>query len=305
MQQLQITATHPEYRFETVEVERPAAGRTRLLVRVAATGLNPAGWKFAGTDTAPLPHPVGLDVAGTVVEVGSEVEGFAVGDRVVGQAPMRTGTFAEYAVTRARSTARLPDAVSFTDAATLPTSGQTAWAAMVEEGHVQPGQTVLIHGAGGAVGTFAVQIARNSGARVIATASARHHAMLRGLGAERIIDYTTARFWEEIGDVDLALDPIGGETFHRSIDVLRNGGTIVTIAFFGDPPGNMVEQQNLRVRQLSMRPDRERLRTLVSLVAAGAIRPVIGTLAPLSEAVETVRGSMLGHNQGNIVITVP
>ena len=305
MQQLQIIATDPDYRFETVEVERPSAGRTRLVVRVAATSLNPADWKFAGTDTAPLPHAPGLDVAGTVVEVGSEVDGFAVGDRVVGQAPMRTGTFAKYAVTRASATAALPDAVSFTDAATLPTSGQTAWAAIVEEGKVQPGQTVLIHGAGGAVGTFAVQIARHAGAHVVAAASTRHHALLRELGVERIIDYTTTPFEESVADIDLVLDPIGGETFHRSIDALRNGGTIVTIAFFGDPPRTTVEQKNARVRQLSMRPDRERLALLASLVAAGAIHPVIGTLAPLSEAIETMRTSMRGHNQGNIVITVP
>ena len=305
MRQLQITATKPEHTFAFAEVDRPVPGKRQLLVEVAATGVNPADWKWAGGENAPLPHPIGLDVAGAVVEVGSEVVGFAVGDRVVGQAPMRSGTFAPLAIIRARSTALLPDAVDFADAATLVTSGQAAYAAIIEEGRVSAGQAVLIHGAGGAVGTFAVQIARHAGARVIATASARHHGLLRGLGVDEIIDYTTTCFDDVVRDVDVVLDTIGGDTFLRSIDVLRDGGTMVSIAFFDDPPSERIERKHLQVRQLSMRPDRTRLETLVSMTSKGALRPVIGHRSSLTEAADAIHRSMNGHNQGNIVVTVP
>lgn len=252
MKQLQITQTDPEYVFSFAEVDEPEPGDHQVLVEMAATSINPSDWKFAGSDIAPLPHPVGLDVAGTVARLGPKVEGFAIGDRVVAQAPMRTGTFAPFTVTRAKTTAKLPDSVSFTDAATLGTSGQTAYATIVEEAQVTEGQSVLIHGAAGGVGTLAVQLAKYRGARVIATASARNHDLLRRLGVDQVIDYTTTRFEDVVSEVDVVIDTVGGETFNRSLGVLRDGGTMVSIAFFGDPPKDAVGTRHIDIRQISM-----------------------------------------------------
>ncbi len=305
MQQVRITAIDPDYRFEVAEVPEPAPEKGQVLVRVATSGINPADWKMAGADFAPLPHAPGLDVAGTVAAVGEGVTGFSAGDRVAGQAPMGAGALSPYAITRARTTAAIPPEVGFDNAATLVTSGQAAWAALIEEAELAPGQSVLIHGGGGAVGSFAVQIARHAGARVIATASPRHHDLLRELGADEIIDYTATPFEQAVRDVDVVLDTIGGDTFLRSIDALRDGGTMVTIAWFDAPPRAAIEDRHLRVRQLSMRPNGERLSTLLRLVASGAIQPVIGTRVPLAGAIDAMRQSMRGHNRGNVVVTVP
>ena len=302
MKQLQITQTDPEYVFTFAEVEQPVPGDRQVLVKMAATSINPSDWKFAGSDIAPLPHPVGLDVAGTVAGIGAKVEEFAVGDRVVAQASMRTGTFAPFTVTKAKTTAKLPDSVRFTDAATLPTSGQTAYAAIIEEAQVAEGQSVLIHGAAGGVGTLAVQLAKNRGARVFATASARNHDLLRQLGADQVIDYATTRFEDVVREVDVVIDTVGGDTFSRSMNVLRHGGTMVSIAFFGDPPEGVVESRHIDVRQISMRPSRDRLMDLGHLIAKGAVTPVIGAEMPLSAAIDAFHQSMNRHNQGNLVI---
>lgn len=304
MHQLRITATTPEIAAAFVEVPAPEPGKGQLLVRVAAAGLNPADWKMAGGDNAPLPHAPGLDVAGTVVALGEGVEGFAVGDRVVGGAPFRAGAIAPLALTRARATAPIPEGVNDADAAALVTSGQAAWAALVEEGELAAGQTVLIHGAGGAVGSFAVQIAHHAGARVIATASARHHAALRDLGADVTVDYTATRFEDVAQGVDLVLDTVGGETWERSLATLREGGTLVSLVVFDDPPARAVAR-SLRVRSVSMRPRRDRLEILLAHVRDGAIRPVIGVKAPLADAVETLHGAIAGAYHGNIILTAP
>lgn len=304
MKQLHITATHPDHTFAFTDVVPPVPGDNQLLIEMAATSINPADWKFAGSDMAPLPFAVGLDVAGTVSVIGATVDGFTVGDRVVAQASMGTGTFAPLTLTRARSTATLPDAVSFTDAATLGTAGQAAHAAIVDEADVSEGQSVLIHGASGGVGTFAVQIARYRGAHVIATASSRNHALLRNLGANEVIDYTTTRFEDAVQEVDVVLDTVGGDTFTRSLDVLRTGGTLVSIAHFDEPPEDVVGRNRLTVRQISMQPKRDRLTTLADLISTGAIQPVIGDQVSIDDAITAFRQSMDRHNRGNVVVTL-
>jgi NADPH:quinone reductase-like Zn-dependent oxidoreductase len=303
MLQLQIVATDPDIALAFAEVPRPEPTARQVLIETGAAGINPADWKFAGAASG-LPHPIGLDVAGTIVAMGSEVNSFAMGDRVAGQAPMGAGTVAPYTVARRAAIAPLPAGVSFEQGATLGTAGQAAWAALIEEASLGAGQVVLIHGAGGAVGSFAVQIARYVGARVIATASARHAEMLAKLGVNRHIDYARTRFEDEIEPVDVVFDTVGGETFLRSIAVMRDGGTMVSIANFDDPPRELVERKELHVRQFSMKPKRDRLEALARLVDDGTLQPVIGTSVGLDDAITAVEGAMRGHNQGNVVISI-
>ncbi|VWB40925.1 NADP-dependent oxidoreductase [Burkholderia arboris] len=228
--------------FRLADVPAPKPGPGDVLIRVAYAGVNPADWKcregFLGAFMQyTFPFVIGFDAAGIVEAVGDGVAGFEPGMRVFAQTDVgagRWGAYAEYVAVRHDSVVRLPDAVSLAEAAATPTPALAAWAGLFDDGGLRAGQTVLVHGGAGAVGTFAVQLAAQAGARVAATCSARNRDTVESLGAEIAIDYRAGnidaaiRTWAP-GGIDLVLDAVGGGTLPDALDLLAPGGTLVNI----------------------------------------------------------------------------
>ncbi|MEU6060734.1 NADP-dependent oxidoreductase [Streptomyces sp. NPDC047097] len=288
------------------EIERPEPGLGEVLVRVRAAGVNPADWKTRASgaliDWAETPI-VGWDVSGTVEAVGPGVTVLSPGDEVFGMPsfPKQAGAYAEYVTAPARHFAPKPATLSHEEAAALPLAALTAWQALVDTAQVSPGQRVLVHAAAGGVGHLAVQIAKARGAYVIGTASAAKHELLRSLGADELIDYRADAFEDAVGEVDVVLDNVGGDTGPRSLKVLRPGGRLVTLPSPDDVPG---EAEGVRTGWMLVEPDRQGLLEVAALVADGRLRPLVDTVLPLSEAAKAHQLGEQGRTTGKIVLTV-
>jgi NADPH:quinone reductase-like Zn-dependent oxidoreductase len=291
-------------RFE--DAPRPNIEDDQLLIKVRAVGMNPLDWKirsglFKAWAPEDLPQILGFDMAGEVAAIGANVTQFAIGDAVYGTTDM--GAYAEYVVVRVADVALKPRSIDFIHAAVIPSSAITAWQALLHSAQLAAGQTVLIHGAAGGVGTFAVQIAKWCGARVIGTASAHNHDFLRQLGADEVIDYNITPFEDVVRDVDVVFDTIGGATLRRSCRVIKPGGKIRTIADETAP--EVAAQYGVDVSQFDIElPAPALLAELARLVDAGHIKPIITTVLPLSEAPQAHMLSASGHVRGKIVLQV-
>jgi len=209
------------------EVPRPRPKAGEVLVEVRAAGVNPIDWKLRSGNLqaflpVELPHVPGIELAGTVSELGPGVTEFSLGDDVFGRGQ---GAYAEYAIAPAQSIARKPKVLSFVEAATLPNGGITAWWGLFEIAGLESGQRLLIHGGAGGVGGLAVQLGRWKGAHVIATTSTANLDFVRSLGADEVVDYSVSRFDETVGDVDVVLDTVGGDVTDRSWSVLKKGAS--------------------------------------------------------------------------------
>lgn len=267
------------------EVRYPHAAENDVIVQVLAAGFTPGevDWPSTWTDRAGrdrTPSVPGHEVSGVVTELGYGTTGLTIGQRVFGLTDWaRDGTLAEYVAVEARNLAPLPAGIEYTTAAALPISGLTAWQALFDHGGVRAGQTVLIHGAAGGVGSIAVQLAFDAGARVIGTGRARDRELVRELGAEEFVDLQAGRF-EEAGVVDVVIDLIGGDILTRSAALVRPGGTLVGIA---EPPSAPPERA--RAVFFVVEPDRHRLADLAERVRSGRLRVFVGDVLPLDEAV--------------------
>src|SRR3954447_7652646 len=217
-------------RFE--RVPRPEPGLGEVLVKVEAAGVGPwDAWIRAGNSALPQPLPLtlGSDLSGDIAAVGSGVPDVRVGDPVYGVTNSRfVGAYAEYALASAAMVSRKPTSISYIEAASIPVIAVTAWQALFHQAQLKAGQTVVIHGAAGNVGAFAVQLARRVDVRITATAATDDILFLRNLGANTVIDYKTQRFEEEVRDADAVIDLVGGETQKRSFQVLRGGGKLIS-----------------------------------------------------------------------------
>jgi len=272
------------------EAERPAPGEGEVLVRVAATTFNPvdAGIRSGnrqGPFPVTLPHVPGIDLGGTVEELGEGVAGTAVGDQVIAFLPIvPDGAAAEYVVAPAEILAPAPSSISLADAAAMPTVGLAAWQALFEHGRLAAGQRVLVNGAGGAVGGYAVQLAKGAGADVLATASPRSIERVGAAGADEIIDYTTtgvAAALAEPVDVVLNLAPIEPEEFNRLTELVRPGGAVVSTTLWMPAPSD--EQRGVRGVDVVARSDAKDLSRLVELVDRSELRVEVSERVPLSE----------------------
>jgi NADPH:quinone reductase-like Zn-dependent oxidoreductase len=290
------------------EVPRPEPGPGELLVRVHAAGVNPVDThaRAEGDRSVArvrLPYVPGFDLSGVVAAVGTGVTRFAPGDEVYAMLHLRRGgAYADYAIVLESEAARKPARATHAEAASLPLVALTSWQALFLTADLQPGETVLIHAGAGGVGSIAIQLARWRGARVIATASARNHDFLRALGADVVIDYTTQRFEEVAREVDVVLDPIGGDTQLRSLGVLRDGGRLVALLGLGQAarsPG-----RGIRATAILVEPDSAQLARIGELIDAGVIRPVVSHLLPLEQAPEAHRQSETQRTRGKIVLEV-
>lgn len=287
------------------DVPRPRPEEGEALVRVYAAGVNPVDWKMRQSAGYPLPFILGWDFAGIVEELGV---GVGAHDVACGEAVYALrdwtggGSYAEYIAVRAKDLAPKPMTLDFVQAAAVPLAALTAWQALVTRARLSTEQTVLIHGAAGGVGTFAVQIASVLGAHVLATTSTRNHDLVRALGAEQVIDDTTTRFEEEAHGVDVVLDTIGGETRARSWAVLRRGGVLVSTIL--TPPAENEAPTGVRGFSLLTQPSRDELKRLSVLIDSGRIRPIVDMVLPLSEARQAHEASQVGHTRGKIVLRV-
>jgi NADPH:quinone reductase-like Zn-dependent oxidoreductase len=265
------------------ELPHPHAAENDVVVRVHAAGFTRGelDWPTTWTDRAGrdrTPSVPGHELSGVVAELGYGTTGLTVGQRVFGLADWaRDGSLAQYTAVEARNLAPLPADVGHTEAAALPISGLTAWQGLFDHGRLAAGQTVLVHGAAGAVGSIAVQLAREAGARVIATGRSQDRDTALGLGAESFVDLQADRL-EDTEQVDVVFDVIGGEILDRSAALVRPGGTLVTIAA---PPA--VTPERGRAVFFVVEPDRARLADLVQRVRDGRLTLLVGEVRPLEE----------------------
>lgn len=262
----------------------PHAAENDVIVRVHAAGFTPGelDWPATWTDRAGrdrTPSVPGHELSGVVVELGYGTTGLSVGQRVFGLADWaRNGTLAEYTAVEARNLAPLPADIDHTVAAALPISGLTAWQGLFDHGHLTAGQTVLVHGAAGGVGSIAVQLAREAGARVIGTGRASGRDRARALGVDTFIDLRTDTL-EDAGEVDVVFDVIGGDILDRSAALVRPGGTLVSIV---TPP--KVRPKDGRAVFFVVEPDRARLADLATRLRDGRLKQDVGAVRPLAEA---------------------
>jgi NADPH:quinone reductase-like Zn-dependent oxidoreductase len=292
--------------IEIDEVPRPSPGRGQLLVRVEAAGVGnwDALFREGKSILEPLPIILGSDISGTVEALGPEASGFKPGDHVYGSTnPQFSGGQAEYAVPIIGMIAPKPRTLNFIEAASVPVVAVTAWQMLFEYADAVAGQSVLIHGAAGSVGAYAVQLARQAGLHIVATAGTRDLDYVRGLGAERVIDYKKDRFEEMVSGVDVVLDTIGGATQEESLRVLRPGGILVSIV--SPVPEAAQKQYGVRAAFFYAEVTTARLNKITELIDGGKLKTDVGTVLPLEQA-RTAHEMLAGaqHKRGKIVLAL-
>jgi NADPH:quinone reductase-like Zn-dependent oxidoreductase len=314
-------------RYEDAPMPESKPGE--VLVRVHAVGINPPDWYLRdGYKTVPnfkppvtLPVIPGSDVSGVVEAVAAEVQGFSVGDEVFGMVRFpsfgESAAYAEYVAAPASDLARKPAGIDHVHAAGAPMAGLTAWQFLIELGHKEPnpfqpemhrpvplnGKTVLVNGAAGGVGHFAVQLAKWKGARVIAVASGAHESFLRELGADQFIDYTKSSPEDVAHDVDLVLDTLGGPTTGRFLRTLKRGGALFPV-FVGFSDAEEAAQLGVTVSMTQVRSHGPQLAELGRLLDAGTVRVAVDSTFPLADARKAHERAARGHIRGKIVLTV-
>ncbi|WAG80210.1 NADP-dependent oxidoreductase [Metapseudomonas furukawaii] len=283
------------------ELPRPQPGPGEVLVRVVCAGVNPADWKcregyLDGFLTYRFPFVLGFDLAGTVEALGDGVNDLVPGSRVFAQSDVgagKWGAYAEFACVSRASLVPMPDNLDFAEAAAVPTPALAAWTGLFDEGALRPGQSVLIHGGGSAVGGFAIQFARCAGARIATTCGADSASRAQALGAECALDYRTGDIQAALGrwapeGVDLVLDCIGGGSLPEGLDLLRPGGILVAILTLapGDAGPDHAGAARRGVRTAvaySRMPSGELLGRIARLLAAERVRPPVLDLLPLAD----------------------
>ncbi|MGD8166676.1 NADP-dependent oxidoreductase [Herbiconiux sp. P16] len=290
---------------DDVEVPNPGAGEVRI--RVAGSGFNPADNGIrAGFLPIPvtLPHTPGFDVAGTIDALGDGVSSLAVGDAVIGFLPMTApGAAAEYVIAPVSVLVAAPSSIPLADAAAIPSAALTATQALFDEADLKTGQRVLIVGAGGTVGGFAVQLAKRAGAHVIATASPRSSASVRAAGADEVIDHTASSVLEAVAepvDVLLNLAPIDPEEFTALVARVRDGGVVVSTTAWMPAPSD--ESRRVRSVVVYVRSDAEQLAQIASRVDSGELHVEVARRVPLTELAAIHEQSAEGTLRGKVIV---
>jgi len=292
-----------ELQLEQQPRPEPEAGE--VLLRVHAAGVNPIDWQIRQgllKDFMPMtfPYTPGLDVAGVVEGVGPGVTILETGQAVFGWAIQ--GADAEYVTASEEVLAPKPATLSFDEAATVPVGAATAWEALFDEGNLQPGQRVLVVGAAGGVGRFAVQLAKWKGAQVIGTASTANLEFVQSLGADQVVDYTTTAVESVVREVDLVVAGVGGESLLTSLATVRRGGTLISLA--EPPPQTQAEARGVRATMLAGRPSRAILQTVARLIDEGRLQVTVGKTFPLREVQQAHAFGQRGHGRGRIVLHI-
>jgi NADPH:quinone reductase-like Zn-dependent oxidoreductase len=301
---------------ENVMQPRPKEGE--LLVKVYATGVTPneINWIWYHPDIS-LPIILGHELSGIVEEVDSKVTNQRVGEAVYGLTDTlsftRDGAGAEYVIAIDSEMAPKPQSLDHEHAAAVPMAGLTAWQALFNHAHLSSKDTILIHGAAGGVGSFAVQLARWTGAHIIGTASEHNSSFLKDLGVNDVIDYKKTSFEDRVHDIDVVFDTVGGKTLERSWQVLRRGGKLVSVAS-QDLPITFDKLQayfkekgdsyGIDATWFILHPNRDQLIRIGELIDSGRVKPVVDTILPLSQASQAYEGAKGVHKHGKIVLRV-
>lgn len=312
------------------DIPRPVPKPDEILVQVHAAGLNPADNKLREGKMKPilrfqLPAALGSDLAGVVVEVGHRVTRFKPGDAVFASIfGLRTGALAELAVVAENAAALKPAHLDFVQAASIPMVGLTAWQAFKERAHIKPGHKVFITAGAGGIGTFAIQLAKNLGAKVATTTSAGNVDLVRSLGADEVIDYRKQKFEDVLRDYDAVLDTLGGESLEKSFQILRPEGIVVSLvgppdAAFGRTRGmnflmvfvlwllsckmnRLARKRGVEYSFLFVHPDGSQLAEIGEFLEVGGIRPVIDKVFPFDQAKEALAYLEKGRAKGKVVV---
>ncbi|MHC0441715.1 NADP-dependent oxidoreductase [Flavobacterium sp. 3-210] len=316
-------------RYEDAPI--PKVKKGEVLVRVKAVGLNPPDWYLREgyrmlppewQPKVPFPVILGTDISGIIVETADDVKGFSAGDHVYAMVKFpsygESQAYAEYVSVPASEIAIKPIGIDFVHAAAAPMSLLTAWQFLIALGHDEPnplqtyrhepvalqGKKVLINGAGGGVGHFAVQLAKWKGAYVIAVASGKHENMLRTLGIDEFIDYTTQAAENIATDLDLVVDAVGGPASERFIKTLKRGGALFPIFPLGFSGNDEAEKSGITVSATQVRSNGRQLAEVADLISAGTVKAVIDSIYPLADAAKAHEKAAKGNIQGKIVLTV-
>jgi NADPH:quinone reductase-like Zn-dependent oxidoreductase len=270
------------------QVPRPIPGAGEVLVKVHAAGVGPwDAWIRSGKSALPQPLPLtpGSDLSGEISVVGPGVTDVRAGDPVYGVTnPNFVGAYAEYALASAAMISRKPTSLTYVEAASVPVVAATAWQALFDHARVKAGQTVVIHGAAGNVGAYAVQFARRAGARIVATAAAEDLDFLHDLGANTVIDFRTQRFEQEVRDVDAVIDLVGGETQMHSFQILRPGGKLISAV--SNPDRDLARTAGVEAVFFLVNVTSQHLAEIASLIDGGQLRSHVGAVLPLTNARE-------------------
>jgi NADPH:quinone reductase-like Zn-dependent oxidoreductase len=304
MKSIRIHSYGDSSQMKMEEVSQPNIDGDQVLVKVLAAGVNPIDWKIrAGwmKEFMPQSFPltIGQDLSGEVAEVGKNVNQFKAGDPIFG---FGSGSYAEYAAARANEIALKPKSLDFASAASIPTACLTAWQALIDVARISQGHLILIHGAAGGVGSFAVQIAKWKGSRVVATAAGGDAAYLKGLGVEQVIDYQSERFEDRAGNPDIIIDLIGGETLSRSYGIVKRGGIIVTTVQQADQ--TKASQAGARAVNILMKRDGAELAQIAQLVDQGMVKPRLDKVFSIEDAKRAHDLNESGKSRGKIVLKV-
>jgi NADPH:quinone reductase-like Zn-dependent oxidoreductase len=293
--------------LELEELPEPIPAAGEVLIEVRAASVNPVDYKiregkYPAVTSEMLPVTLGRDVAGVIAAVGEGATDFETGDEVFAMLPPNRGGYAEWVTAPAEICAAKPVRLDMVQAASVPLAALTAWQGLFTYGGLKAGQRVLIHGASGGVGPFAVQFAKVRGAKVFATASAETRAFVEGLGADRVIDYQAERFEEIVKGADLVYDLVGGETEDRSWQVLERGGTLISTVH--QPDAAKAAEAGVTARRYTAQADGGQLREIAKLIDDGKVRVAIDRVYPLDQAAEAERHLENDHVVGKVVLEV-
>jgi NADPH:quinone reductase-like Zn-dependent oxidoreductase len=297
--------------LEEQEITLPELKEHQVLVKEYATSINPIDWKLREGYLKqmfdwPFPIILGWDVAGVITAVGSSVTDWKVGDKVFARPETtRFGTYAEETIVDDHLLAKIPENVSFEEAAAVPLAGLTAWQALFDHGSLKKGEKVLIHAGAGGVGTYAIQFAKEAGAYVITTASEKNHELLKKLGADEVIDYHTTDFTEVLSDIDLVFDTMGGEVQKNSFSVLKSDtGRLISIVGIEDE--NLAKEKNIKAEGIWLQTNGKQLQEIADLMASEKVISIIGEVFPFSRqgVYDAHTLSETHHAVGKIVIKV-
>ena len=286
------------------EIDRAKPTGDQLLIKVSAASVNPVGYKirqggYPRVTEDKLPITLGRDIAGVVETAGG---GFKVGDEVYAHLDWADGGYAEYAVVAPVGVAAKPKSLDMIQAAAVPLAATTAWQGLFQHGDLKRGQKVLIHGAAGGVGGFAVQFAKAEGAYVYATASGEGVQAVRDDGADEVIDYKKQKFEDVAKDVDLVFDLIGGDTQARSFAVLKSGGALISTV--QEPDKAKAAEKNLTAKRYMAEPNADHLKRIGELIDAGKVKVVVAETFPLDQASAAHASLENDHPRGKIVLKV-
>ncbi len=289
---------------EVMNLDIPEPRSDEVLIHVQTAGVNPIDWKIrngAGERLGlKLPIRLGGEIAGIVEKVGDGVQDFTIGDAVYGM--VKTGGFSEYVIAKASDIWIKPNNVGFHQAAAIPLGGLTAWQAIFDLAELKAGQRILITGASGAVGSLAVQFAKNKGASVVGTASSKNAEYVQSLGVDEFIDYTKENFEDIVGKFDVVFDTVGGDTFEKAHRTLKRGGFLVTSVAF--PNEATAQEFGVKVARVFCKPDQRELVAITEMVEAGELQARVSMTLPLDEIRRALEISEKGKANGKIVMTI-